>query len=103
VLHARTSHSLWFDEGVQIMTLLIMQFSVASCHLSFLGSNILLSILFSNTLNVYFSRNLWSSSYQVDLLFPFHKRERDPECWDLVTKARGNWATGYIITAVKMK
>jgi hypothetical protein len=37
---------LW---SVQVIKLLIMQFSPASCHFFLLGPNILLSTLFSNT------------------------------------------------------
>jgi hypothetical protein len=43
---------------VQIMNLLIMQFSPASCHLISQRSNILLSTLFSKTLNLCSSYNV---------------------------------------------
>jgi hypothetical protein len=54
----RPSHPPCFDypnntgQRVQTVQLLIMQFSLTSCHLSLLGPNILLSTLFSNTLNL---------------------------------------------------
>jgi phosphate starvation-inducible membrane PsiE len=40
------------------MKLLITQFSPVACHLSLFDPNILLSTLFSNCLNLYFSLNV---------------------------------------------
>jgi hypothetical protein len=51
-------HSDYTCRRVQVTKLLIMQFSQTSCHPIPLGSNIFLSILVSNTLNLYFSLNV---------------------------------------------
>jgi hypothetical protein len=51
-------HSNYVWRGVQVMKLLIMQFPLISFTSSLLGSNILLSTLFSNTLSLCFSHNV---------------------------------------------
>ena len=44
----------WYWQGVQVIKLLIMQFSPLPCYLSFLGPNILNTTLFSNVLRTTF-------------------------------------------------
>jgi hypothetical protein len=58
------SHQPWLDHSnytwrsVQVMKLLIMQFSPTSCHFIRRTPNILLSVLFSNTLSLCSSLNI---------------------------------------------
>jgi hypothetical protein len=61
VLHALHSNCTW--RGVQVMNLLITQFSPTSCHfLSLFGPNILLRTLFSFlSAWVQFGRHYWCS------------------------------------------
>jgi hypothetical protein len=100
VLHARPSHTVWLDESVQIVSILVMQFSPASWRFIFLGLNIFIS-LFSESPNGCFPHSCCGSNKQV--LFSFNKRERDSYYWDFMIEVCGIRVTGYIITAIKMK
>ena len=75
LLHARPSHSSPFNHsnniwgGAQIIKLLIMYFSPLLHISSLLGQNILLAILFSNTISL---RSLLNVSDQV--LYPYKQQ-----------------------------
>jgi hypothetical protein len=86
-------HPPWFDHpnnncwSVQVTKLLIMLSPPAPATCPFLGPNMLLRTLFSDTLNLYSSLSLTD-----EVSYPYNTKHKIRECFDLA----GEWR-GYII------
>jgi hypothetical protein len=94
----RPSHTPWFDNfsniwwTVQMMELLIMQFSTVSYHLFLWNPDILLSTLFLCTLNRF---NLRSSQRDRSSFTPMrNNRQHESIVYSRASLIRTNWDSG---------